>query len=103
MGSPREASNSPVYQGEDEEIAYEFEFENWGTPVGATQWNTLKDESGTDHTATNVTGAPAIIGTTIVTGVVDALTAGVKYRLEVGAEFDDGNTYEAYTWIIAEE
>jgi len=101
--TPREAVNSPFYQGEDEEVAYEFQFENWGTPVAATQVQELKDQTGTDITATNVTGAPFITDdTVIVTGRVHSLTAGESYRLEVLAEFDDGNTYEAFCQIHAE-
>ena len=103
MGTPREAANSPFYQGEDEEVAYEFDFENWGEPVAGTLAVVLKDNTGTDVTLTNVTGAPYITATyVIVTGRVHTLTAGEAYRLEVLAEFDDGNTYEAFCQIFAE-
>ena len=103
MKTEREAVNSPVWQGEDEEVAYEFQFENWGTPVAGTLDVVLKDQTGTDVTLTNVIGAPFIVGTTVITtGRVHSLTAGESYRLEVLAEFDDGNTYEAFCQIHAE-
>jgi len=104
MRTPREAINSPLYQGEDEIIAYEFDFSNWGTPVAGTLVVELKDDAGTDITLTNVTGAPFIDATYIcVTGRVHSLTAGRQYRIECLAEMDDGNTLEAFARIIAEE
>jgi len=104
MRSPREALNSPLFQGEDESVAYEFDFENWGTPVAGTLVVELKNDAGTDITLTNVTGAPFITATYIcVTGFVHSLTAGKEYRIECLAEMDDGNTLEAFARIIAEE
>jgi len=100
MSSKREFTNSPVFQGEDEELAYEVDTSEWeGYTSDAT--NVLKDKDGTDVSDTKLDGAPSAVGDVITTSVVKDLEAGMKYRLEV-MWIHLGNVFEGWGYIIGE-
>jgi hypothetical protein len=100
MTSPREAVESPKFQGEDESLAYTFDWSAKGTPTAGTV--VIKNAALADKSSTNLSGAASIIGATIVTPLVYALVAGQEYRLECSATIA-GLVYESFTRIICEE
>lgn len=100
MASPREVDESPVYQGEDESKAYTFNFANYGTPTSPTV--IVKDYNLVDVSATCLSGSASIVGDTVVTPLVTALTAGIIYRLECKVTISS-NVRESFCMIIAEE
>lgn len=100
MTSKRHVRQSPLYQGEDEKVAYGFEWAAIGTPTSPTV--VLKDvAAGTDVSATNLLGSASISGTIVTTPQVIGLTAGKKYRLECKVTIDS-NILERYVDIFAE-
>lgn len=101
MTSTRRVDESPIYQGEDESIAYIFEWAAVGTPT--TPAVAIKErDTLTDKSATMLSGSASVVGTTVVTPLVTALAAGTVYRLECKTTIS-GNIYEAWCEIIAEE
>jgi hypothetical protein len=100
MTTSRKVDESPVYQGEDESIAYTFQWSAVGTPTSPTV--VIKDNTLTDKSSTCLSGSASVVGTTVVTPLVTALTSGIRYRLECKVTIS-GNIYEAYCDIIAEE
>lgn len=96
----RKVKKSPVYQGEDESIAYIFDWALVGTPTSPTV--VIKNADLIDTSATNLSGSASVVGNTVVTPLVTALTSGVMYRLECKVTIS-GNIYEAFCDIIAEE
>ena len=96
----RKAEESPIYQGEDESIAYVFNWAAIGTPTSPTV--VIKDNNLVDLSTTLLSGSASISGNTIITPLVTGLTSGVMYRLECKVTIS-GSVYEAYCDIIAEE
>lgn len=102
--NPREVTNSPVRQGEDEVIAYRIVSTPWGTHpenVVCTLFD-VTEEEWEDVSSENLSGDPVVNVDTILTSKVTGLTVGQRYRLEVKFTCADGNTYECYVIIIAE-
>ena len=101
MGSTREIVQSPVYQGKDERVAYALTTTQWGSgPTDVTV--KIFDGSGTDVSATCLSGTASVAGDIITTPLVVSLTSGVIYRLEIMFTVD-GNDLEPYCLIIAED
>ncbi len=98
--STRKVDESPVYQGEDEEIAYTFDFTEWGTPTSPTV--VLKGPEGTDISSTHLTGSNTISGDVVTTKKVIDVVRDRKYRLECRVTIS-GNLMEAYCEILGEE
>ena len=100
MTTLRKVDKSPLYQGEDESIAYTFEWAAVGTPTNPAV--ALKDYNMNDKSATCLSGVASVVGTTVVTPLVKSLTAGVIYRLECKVTIT-GNIFEAYCLIHGED
>lgn len=101
MANQRKIKESPWYQGEDEQIAYTIDTSPWGgSPSSLTV--VLKD-GDTDVSGTKLSGSASAASDTITTPVVQSLTAGKKYRLEVKWTDGNSNVLEAWGEIIAEE
>ena len=98
--SPREVEESPKYQGEDESLAYTFDWSAIGTPTAGTV--VIKDSALADKSSTKLSGTASIVGATIVTPLVYGLVSPQEYRLECQATIG-GLTYEHYCRIVAEE
>lgn len=99
----RQIDQSPLWQGEDEEIAYDIDTAAWGG--GPTNEDvklyTFDGDSYTDVSGVNLSGAASVAGDVITTPTVKSLTAGTTYRLEV--QFDSGgDTYEAFAYIVGQ-
>jgi hypothetical protein len=91
---------SPLYQGVDEQIAYRLLTTPWGsTPSGAAV--VLKDHNNVDVSASCLSGLPSTSGNYITTPIVQNLTAGNKYRLEIKFTIS-GNVAEAWGEIWGE-
>ena len=99
MTTRRHVRQNPIYQGEDEQISYNFDWTNIGTPASATV--VLKDANGTNVSGTNLSGSASIAGAVVSTPLVISLTAGTKYRLECKVTIS-GNVFERYVDIYAE-
>ena len=100
MRSPREVTGSPVYQGEDESITYTFDWSAVGTPTSPVV--ALKDPQGRDKSSVNLGGSASVVGDAVITPLVTGLIKENVYRLECQVT-KDGQVYEAYCRIIAEE
>lgn len=96
----RKVEESPIYQGEDESIAYVFDWAAVGTPTSPTV--VVKTAENIDVSTTCLSGAASVASDTVITPLVTALTSGNTYRLECKVTIS-GNIYEAYCDIIAEE
>jgi hypothetical protein len=97
----RRIEQSPIYQGEDEVVAYTLDVSPWGT--GPTNISVVvKYSAGNDVSGTVLQGIPSAIAEVITTPAVKSLTAGEIYRIEV--KFDvNGNTEEAWADLFGQE
>jgi len=99
--TPRAVKESPLYQGENEEIAYILDTAPWGgTP--ANEVVKIYDSSGTDKSSTCLSGSPSVSGDEITTPIVKALSKGESYHLAIQWTYS-GNTLEAYCIIYGED
>ena len=98
----REFKESPLYQGEDEVLAYSFSTTPWDSSSPSSPSAMLQDASGSDVTGTNLSGSASVSTTTITTPAVTGLTVGAQYRLEIQWT-DSGNTFEAFGYIWGQE
>lgn len=100
----REVEEGSQAQGVDEIIAYTIDVDPH-TPVviaaTATKAYDVTDGAHTDVSATVLSGTTTVVTTVITTPLVQALTAGRTYRIEVKYTCS-GNTYEPYFFIQAE-
>lgn len=96
----REFVESPLYQGQDEQIKYSLTTTNWGSTPSSPVVKIYKQD-GTDVSSTNLSGTATVSGDVVTTPFVTGLTAGLRYRLEI--QFvSGGNTYETYGYIKGE-
>ena len=106
MSEKREFKESPFYQGADEEIAYKLTVPtSWGTSNLTSIVITLyedPDGDNTDVTSTKTSGSASASGQVIMTKLVESLTAGTKYRLEVKFTSSESNVLEAFAFIFAQ-
>jgi len=104
MTISREVREGQLLQGADEKIVYQLTTTPWGsapTSIVVKAWDvTGGDEDGRDlHSASQERRVQA--GTLVTCPVMQSLTAGKLYRLEI--QFvTGGNTLEAYAIIQAE-
>lgn len=103
MTRQREVVESPLVQGEDERIPYALNIEQWGTnPADITV--VVKDEAGTDVSATVLTGSPTVLTeTTIQLPTLHSLAAGSEYRMEIKFTLSGTTVLECYCYIRGEE
>lgn len=100
MTTLRFVNESPIYQGEDEEIAYNLTVTPWGSnPTNVSV--AIYDKNRTDLSSTCLKGSVIVEGDIVTTPVVYNLTAGRQYRLEVLMTLE-GNILEAYAVINGE-
>lgn len=97
----RMITESPLYQGVDEQIAYALATTPWGSSPTSPAV-ILKDRSGTDVSATYLSGTPTVSGNVITTPTVQSLVAGSQYRLEIQFTVS-GNVEETWADIIGQE
>lgn len=96
----RRVEQSPVYQGQDETVAYIFDWTNIGTPTGGTC--VLYDMgSWTSLGTANLTGAASSGGGSITSPGVFGLAAGKHYQLNCIGTIS-GNTLSSFVEIIGE-
>lgn len=91
----RVVTESPVFQGPDEEIAYQFEMAAWGTPASPSVKIYDLENDNTDVSATCLSGAASVTGTKVTTPKVVDLTAEGKYRLVCSVTIS-GNILSSY-------
>lgn len=97
----REVVEGPQHQGEDERIIWSVDISTWGSSPSNVSV-VVKDEGGTDVTATKATGLPVVASPTIInTPVIHSLSAGTQYRVEVKFTAG-GQTFECYFILIGE-
>ncbi|MDY7078646.1 MAG: hypothetical protein SXV54_17160 [Chloroflexota bacterium] len=98
----RQIEESPIYQGEDEEIAYTLTIpSSWG-PSPSSPTVTIKDADGADVTSTYTSGSASVDGTVITTSTILNLVADAQYRLEIQFT-SSGNVLEAWADLRGEE
>ena len=97
----RRIRESPLFQGEDEEIVYCLTTTPWGsTPTNVSV--VVKDVDGTDVTSSVTSGISAVSGDVISTPTIQDLTANTEYRLEIRFTVS-GNVMEAWAIIDTQE
>jgi hypothetical protein len=96
----REASNSPQWQGVDEELPYSFDFSNEGTPTSPSVklWDLASNE---DVSSTMLSGDASVAGDVVTTPLVKGLTVGRQYKL-VAQGTIGGKKYSYFLIINAE-
>lgn len=98
----RRIVESPLYQGENEEIPYALDTTNWGTPTNVIV--VVKDSLGNDVTSAVTTGSATISGATITLPIIRNLRRGEKYRLEVKFTLSGTSTIlEPWADLIGQE
>jgi hypothetical protein len=99
----REIAESPLWQGADEEIAYDITTTPWGTAPSdvAVKLFTFDGDTYTDVSAGNLSGAVAVAGDVITTPTVKSLVAGTTYQLEVKFT-SGGNIFEVFAHIVGQ-
>ena len=103
MTISREVKEGKLIQGADEKIAYQLTTTPWGsTPTSiVVKAYDITDGGRTDVTGTVLSGTASVTGDVITCPVLQLLTAGNWYRLEI--QFvAGGDTWEAYAIIQAE-
>lgn len=96
----RKIKESPLHQGADEKIAYTLTTTPWvSSPTSPVV--VLKNEAGTDVSSTNLSGTASATGDVITTPLVQSVTPGAKYRLEVKFTVGSG-IYEAWADVYGE-
>jgi hypothetical protein len=103
MTVSREVIEGLQLQGADEKISYRLLTTPWGGAPTSASVKCYDVTSGgrVDATATVLSGSASVVGDVITCPVLQSLTPGNWYRLEI--KFDSGgNTWEAYATIQAE-
>lgn len=96
----RRIVESPLYQGVDEQVAYQLTVTPWGSSPTSIAV-VLKDATGTDVSSTKLSGSATANGDVITTPKVISLVDGSQYRLEIKFTCS-GNIFEAWVDIIGQ-
>ena len=98
----REVLEGLRIQGADEKIPYKLTTTPWGSAPSSVVVKCFDiTTTRTDVTATNLSGSASVDGDVITCPLLQSLTAGNTYRLEI--QFVAGGvTWEAYAVIQAE-
>lgn len=104
MAISREAKESKLVQGADEQIAYLLTTTPWGTSPTSIEVKCFDVTRGirTDVSSTCLSGSASAAGDIITTPLVKSLTPDSVYRVEVKFTCS-GNIFEAYFIIEAEQ
>ena len=97
----RQIKESPLAQGEDEQIAYSLTTTPWGSTPSSVSVVIKSLPDLTDTSATNLSGSASVDGDVITTPKVISLVAGTQYRLEIKFTCS-GNIFEAWSYINGE-
>jgi hypothetical protein len=100
MTSIREVIESPLSQGQDEDVYYQFLWSVIGTPSNPVV--KIYNSSYVDVSSTNLSGSPSVNGTTVLAPKVSSLVAGERYRLECRVSVN-GNVLESFCTLVAEK
>ena len=98
--SSRRIVESPLYQGEDEQVVYILTTTPWASDPSSPVV-TIKDDDGEDVTADFTSGSASASGDVITTPTILDLVAGTQYRLEIKFTVD-GNVLEAWADLRGE-
>jgi len=94
--SNRRIRESPIHQGEDEQLAYTLTIPtSWGADPSSPVV-TIKDVDGEDVTSDYTSGSASASGAVITTPTILDLVDKVQYRLEVRFTVSGGNVEEAW-------
>ena len=96
----RRILESPIHQGEDEQIAYTLTTTPWGSDPSSPAL-TIKDADGEDVTGDYTSGSASASGDVITMPTILDLVAGVQYRLEIKFT-SGGNVLEAWAEMRGE-
>ena len=99
----RAVTESPLHQGEDEQIVYTLTTTPWGTTPTSVAV-VVKDLTNANLAVTSTvmpTNSPTVNGDVITLSPLKLLTAGHTYRVEVKFTAG-GNVYEAHCDVVAE-
>ena len=103
MSNIRRVQEGDQVQGVNEKIAYQFDTTPWGgSPVISSSklWD-ISAATEVDASSASLSGSASVATNTITTPIVQALTKGHKYRLEIKWT-KSGLTLEIPIFITAE-
>ena len=92
----RRIRESPLWQGEDEQVIYNLTTTPWGSSPTIVNV-VVKDSSGNDITTTVTSGNASVNGDVITLPVIQDLVDGEDYRVEIRFTVSD-NVFE--TWCV---
>ena len=98
MAVARAVVESPLNQGEDEQIAYTLTTTPWGaspSSVAVTAEQKQGARNWTDVTSTVLSGSASVASDVITTPIVKSLTEGNTYRILIKFT-SGGNIFSAY-------
>lgn len=104
MSEIRQVQESKLYQGADEKLTYTLTTTPWGGSPGSlvVKVYNITDGASTDVSSTVLVGSASASGDVITLPSLEALTAGLTYRVEI-QWVSGGNTFEAYVIVEAEK
>ena len=102
MSVDREVKEGVQLQGEDEKVTYSITSTPWGSSPASVVM-VVKDDDGDDVTDDVTSGSTSVSGDVITLKPIDALTAGMRYRVEVQFTAGAGAPFETYFFIDCEE
>lgn len=100
MRIKREFNQSPINQGEDEEVSYRLDISTWPLPT-SDPVTKIYDMDFEDLSSTLLDGTTVIDGDYIILPKIKDLESGQRYRVEVLYK-SNTNTFEAWGYIIGE-
>lgn len=91
---------SPIYQGVNERVAYRLTTTPWGSSPSSPSV-IIKNNAGTDVTATYTTGSATVSGDVITAPTVHSLVENTWYRF-IWRFTISGNVLEAWSELIGQ-
>jgi len=101
MPDQREIKESPIFQGEDESIAYALTTTPWGSSPSSPTL-TVKNAASVDITSTVAPGTATVSGDIITCPAISGLKKSNRYRLEIKFTIS-GNVLETWADLIGRE
>mgnify|MGYP001596464186 CR=1 FL=1 len=101
MPDLREVKESPIFQGEDESIAYTLTTTPWGSSPSSPVL-TVKTVSGVNITSTVAPGSASAAGDIITCPAISGLQKDNRYRLEIKFTIS-GNVLEAWADLLCRQ
>ncbi len=97
----RRTVESPLIQGENEQIIFSLTTTPWGSSPSSISVTLKSYPDMTDVTSHCLNGSASVAGDVITLPILQSLTAGIKYRLAIKFTCS-GNVFETWADITGE-